>query len=111
MKAIVRTTLIAGAILFCGTVRAEAPTLSETIHWMQSTLAAGNGDLYFAPHAKEGNSDLEIRQQRLQGTDCAVTFVYSYEYRSEHGPWHTEWQNSNRLNLKDVDPMSITVTK
>jgi hypothetical protein len=69
------------------------------LHWIQNTLADGEGRTLF------GKDD--IRENLLPDVNgCQVTFVYS-RARSD---WEVTDHTRQQVNLGDLDPASLTVT-
>jgi S1-C subfamily serine protease len=78
-----------------------SPEILKTLHWIQNTLADGEGKTLYLN--KDGKDDTRVNLL-AEVNGCQVTFVYST--RSD---WKETYHTRQQVNLGDLDPTSIEV--
>jgi hypothetical protein len=99
-----RLAIIIAALLFSLSARAEEPTLSETLGWMNSTYNPHGSSLgYGRWETFAGYKLFQQRSTRFTYSGCAITFF------TTGGVLAAYYQDSDsfKLNLGDIDPTSI----
>jgi len=92
---------------FAQSQRHDAPTVKETLHWMQTSLESAAGD-YSVGH--------EVRSWRLEDfVGCRVHFSYSTHQEpfanGEPAPDKKPYRSDHFFSLGDIDPANIRFAK